>query len=424
MLTETKIKDTLLLGSLYLLIALAWLSGWFFLGMRWEFLSAPLMFAVILGCHRFSERASGIIIGGSVGAVYSVLSVGIIPGLSATVMGTLAGLAVGELAWEFEKMIDEGTVEGKALGKVLRKLGEEPLTKNAGDEVVLRIIMLALAFVVIIFLLPGWIAKIAFLSAIPGSLILFLMLVRGSSFITYIRKTYSVFINPHIRLSAFLLLPPFILFLSLYVLRIADYSDTSLSLYISPIIMGYTGVIAALLFIVFTRPYNGFFLPFRHASQNEKERWHYLSAYPRLFCQNHLMKPCKVRRSLFYYDIRCRAKDCPQEFLAGVRKVAGLIGGNAGDYRRDGDRIYINLWSESEKKAGNADIDVLEIRDTAGINYDYAINAVLVSLKNDASRPAGYVRQIPVVIYENPPIPEGAMRILEHEFGEIRHGKE
>ncbi|MDM8523118.1 hypothetical protein QUF80_07080 [Desulfococcaceae bacterium HSG8] len=100
----------------------------------------------------------------------------------------------------------------------------------------------------------------------------------------------------------------------------------------------------------------------------------------------------------------------------------GLIG-SGGIFELQRDRIYINLWSESDKKAGNADIDILEIRDTAGINYDYAINAVLVSLKNDAPRPSGYVRQIPVVIYGNPPIPEGAMRILDHEFGEIRHGE-
>ncbi|MCP4106750.1 MAG: hypothetical protein GY749_14630 [Desulfobacteraceae bacterium] len=65
-----------------------------------------------------------------------------------------------------------------------------------------------------------------------------------------------------------------------------------------------------------------------------------------------------------------------------------------------------NLWSEQEKKAGNADIDILEIRSNSNISYDYAINALLITLKNDASRPTEYVKQIPAVIEKNAVIPE------------------
>ncbi|MCP4348578.1 MAG: hypothetical protein GY795_24100, partial [Desulfobacterales bacterium] len=68
----------------------------------------------------------------------------------------------------------------------------------------------------------------------------------------------------------------------------------------------------------------------------------------------------------------------------------------------------------------NADIDVLEIREGKDISYDYAINAVLVTLKNDVSRPKEYVKNIPVVIQENLSVPEGVISVLNHEFGEIK----
>ncbi|MCP4346597.1 MAG: hypothetical protein GY795_13860, partial [Desulfobacterales bacterium] len=68
----------------------------------------------------------------------------------------------------------------------------------------------------------------------------------------------------------------------------------------------------------------------------------------------------------------------------------------------------------------NADIDVLEIREGKDISYDYAINAVLVTLKNDVSRPKEYVKNIPVVIHENLRVPEGVISILNYEFGGIK----
>ena len=102
-----------------------------------------------------------------------------------------------------------------------------------------------------------------------------------------------------------------------------------------------------------------------------------------------------------------------------VRTVIGLIGGNVDDYRRDGDKVYVNLWNEADKRALNADIDVLEIRKTDGISYDYAVNAVLNVLKNDVSRPRKYVKNIPVVIRGNPSLSDNSKMILENEFGGI-----
>ncbi len=99
-------------------------------------------------------------------------------------------------------------------------------------------------------------------------------------------------------------------------------------------------------------------------------------------------------------------------------QVIGLIGDDIEDFHTDEDKIYyISLWSEPQKKATNADIDVPQIREARDISYEYAINAVLTTLKNDVSRPKEYVKNIPVIIYKKASVPEEVM--LEHEFGEI-----
>ena len=106
--------------------------------------------------------------------------------------------------------------------------------------------------------------------------------------------------------------------------------------------------------------------------------------------------------------------------LTNINKIVGLIGGDIQDFRQDGELLYINLWNEAEKKATNADIDLLEIQESNGISYDYAVNAVLNVLKNDVSRPRDYVKGIPVIIKGNPSLSENSQMILQHEFGGIR----
>ncbi len=122
-----------------------------------------------------------------------------------------------------------------------------------------------------------------------------------------------------------------------------------------------------------------------------------------------------------YTFVACRGCGNWLYLIKNISQAAGLIGGDIEDCRTIDEKVYISLWSEAQKKARNADIDILEIRHAKSISYDYAVNAVLITLKNDASRPGEYVKQVPVVIHGNPPIPEGVMTILRHEFGEIRN---
>jgi HEAT repeat protein len=125
--------------------------------------------------------------------------------------------------------------------------------------------------------------------------------------------------------------------------------------------------------------------------------------------------------SSFQYVV-CRRCGSSSYLREGVRKVVGMIGGEVKDYElRDG-VLYLSLWTEEKKEGRNADIDILEIIDTEGISYDYAINVVIRTLKNDVDRKSDYLKNIPVIIKGNPPIPPGFMNLLQKEFKEIIKG--
>ncbi|MCP4106302.1 MAG: hypothetical protein GY749_12305 [Desulfobacteraceae bacterium] len=147
-------------------------------------------------------------------------------------------------------------------------------------------------------------------------------------------------------------------------------------------------------------------------------------SYPRLLCSKCFSgtEKKKIKTGLAvtaHTIIACRHCGGTGYLIKNISQVIGLIGSDIEKFCVKDDNAFVSLWSEQQKKARNADIHILEIRNSEGISYDYAINSVLVTLKNDVSRPPGYVKRIPVKIHGNPPIPEGAMLILEHEFREI-----
>jgi len=148
--------------------------------------------------------------------------------------------------------------------------------------------------------------------------------------------------------------------------------------------------------------------------------------HPDLICGRCLLRSekKKIRAGIFkrYSLVVCRSCGSSLYLIKGIKQIVGLIGGDVDGYRADGDRAYVKLWDNAARESRNADIDLLEIREARGWDendYDYAVNAVWLTLKNDVSRPGDYVRKIPVVIRGNPPISEGAKRILRYEFGGI-----
>jgi len=154
----------------------------------------------------------------------------------------------------------------------------------------------------------------------------------------------------------------------------------------------------------------------------------FLDSYPYLFCKNCMLRAekRKVWLELFkrYSYVVCRGCGAAEALEKGIKKVIGLIGGNVDDYSIEGDTAYVNLWFEKEKKARNADIDILVVAESEDMRdehqYDRAIDAVYNVLVNDRTRPRDYVRKIPVLIEGNPPLSIRAKRVLENEFGGIR----
>ena len=65
----------------------------------------------------------------------------------------------------------------------------------------------------------------------------------------------------------------------------------------------------------------------------------------------------------------------------------------------DRDTAYVRLWFEKEKKARNADIDMLVVAESEDMKdehqYDRAVDAVYNVLVNNRTRPRKYVKRIP-----------------------------
>ena len=150
-----------------------------------------------------------------------------------------------------------------------------------------------------------------------------------------------------------------------------------------------------------------------------------LTHYPQLF----FCRPCGLRvtsleaRLGFFKEahfVICRGCNSSLGLLPGVRQVKGLVGCYSEALCQEGETVLIRLWSETDKTTHNADIDCLIIQAGKVENYDLAVNAVINVLKSDASRPANWCRQIPVILQGNLPLSQGTWNMLKDTFKEVR----
>jgi hypothetical protein len=133
----------------------------------------------------------------------------------------------------------------------------------------------------------------------------------------------------------------------------------------------------------------------------------------------HISKPLKSN----YEDGERYCEHCgSSSFLKNVKCVIGLIGSNIEVYQLEGDKFYINLWDKENEIARNADINILEIRNTKSIkNYDFVINSVYTTLYNDVSRDKNYLKGVSVIIKGNPRISEDVLNMLKKNFKEVSY---
>jgi len=115
-----------------------------------------------------------------------------------------------------------------------------------------------------------------------------------------------------------------------------------------------------------------------------------------------------------------------QAFQTSIKQIIGVIGGMTlpqETYQENGQRcLAVNLFSNPERQASNADIERLYIHSPLGetIDYDYAVNAVIIALSEDHNRPRP-LKKVPVTLYGNPPLSENTRRILAKEFGKVKN---
>jgi HEAT repeat protein len=149
----------------------------------------------------------------------------------------------------------------------------------------------------------------------------------------------------------------------------------------------------------------------------------FLAAYPRVMCRH-----CKVKSKVLkdrmsrsqYTFVVCRNCGSCSDLIAGVEEIIGVISDKGEKWHQDGSTVYLRLWSESDQQACNADIDRLVIEEGPIANYERAVNAVILALKNDISRPSTWCKQIPVEIHGNPPLSVAALRMLKDAFGKVQ----
>jgi len=116
----------------------------------------------------------------------------------------------------------------------------------------------------------------------------------------------------------------------------------------------------------------------------------------------------------------------PDAFERNVNQVVGLIGGNREENRLEpfgsGNKAVVTLISRDEDKARSADIDRLEIHppaDGCPLDYESAVNKVLIALNEDSSRTIG-LKKIPVIIHDGVELGNSVQAMLAENFGGVR----
>ena len=134
------------------------------------------------------------------------------------------------------------------------------------------------------------------------------------------------------------------------------------------------------------------------------------SHYPDLFC-----KQCRRRAALLTQSVAaCPVCGVSKHLLKGITEVIGVIGGDSGELVRENHKVTVPVWIEEKRKARNADIDALVIRENGVENYHLAINALILELAENATQQPG--PRIPVFIEGNPTLSKFELNLLTANF--------
>lgn len=143
--------------------------------------------------------------------------------------------------------------------------------------------------------------------------------------------------------------------------------------------------------------------------------------FPDMLCRKCRRRPKRVdirpeitgpKKSIVY----CPACGRFRNWIVGVKEVIGIIGGDLAELHISGKIVGVPLWDENNKSSKYADIDLLLIQGDGVGNYAHAINAVILELSSDASRPPNWSKTIPVRLEGNPDLSEADRHLLRDNF--------
>jgi len=123
----------------------------------------------------------------------------------------------------------------------------------------------------------------------------------------------------------------------------------------------------------------------------------------------------------YFYCLKCGASGV-DNLDHNINEVVGIIGGSGEDKRIEpvsgGKKALVTLISRDKDKACSADIDRLEIHppaDGSALDYESAVNKVLIALNEDSSRTRG-LKKVPVVIHDGVELGNSVRAMLAKNF--------
>lgn len=127
-------------------------------------------------------------------------------------------------------------------------------------------------------------------------------------------------------------------------------------------------------------------------------------------CTNCLTRGKVLTRSIWKVP-GCRKCEKHEHLQANVTEIVGRIGPPLDTSKPVGSLFPVDLWDPEKRQATYADVDRVEIIGGAEIDYDWAVTAVLETLKNSDEPQRG---KVPFNLLEDPPLSVNTGRMIRN----------
>lgn len=143
----------------------------------------------------------------------------------------------------------------------------------------------------------------------------------------------------------------------------------------------------------------------KHLSNFYRKNQELITSFPDVFCTRSRRRAILTDHG-FMEVVSSPEGEFNDDLMMGVKEVVGQIGGE-NDWQLENGVLQVQMWNAEDKKVAMAEIDTLEVLDTAD---DWAVVAVLDKLTNYRKG-----RAFKVQMHENAQLSANTIRILEDQ---------